>query len=104
MFQKHKQKINFVTASWRINIISCVNESPTDYVAKWKFCSARRQNEKKFKKMNDMQSKNRSRPMAARLIINNVQSKNRARPMAARLKRGFSPLTRTLWSLKAGFH
>ena len=32
-----------------------------------------------------MQSKNRARPMAARLIINPVQNKNRARPMAARL-------------------
>ena len=36
--------------------------------------------------INPVQSKNRARPMAARLIIiNPVQSKNRARPMAARL-------------------
>ena len=34
--------------------------------------------------INPVQSKNRARPMAARLIINPVQSKNRARPMAAR--------------------
>ena len=35
--------------------------------------------------INPVQSKNRARPMAAR-FINPVQSKNRARPMAARLK------------------
>ena len=38
------------------------------------------------KKKNPLQSKNRARPMAARLI-NPVQDKNRARPMAARLNR-----------------
>ena len=46
---------------------------------------------KKRRKINPVQSKNRARPMAARLIIikiiNPVQSKNRARPMAARLKK-----------------
>ena len=47
-----------------INIISCVI-GPTDYMAEWKFGSALRQNEKK---MNNVQSKNSARPMAARLI------------------------------------
>ena len=40
----------------------------------------------RLKKINQMQSKNHARPMAARLKINQVQRKNRARPMAARLK------------------
>ena len=40
-----------------------------------------------IKIINPVQSKNRARPMAARLIIiiNPVKNKNRARPMAARL-------------------
>ena len=41
--------------------------SPTDYVAEWKSGSALRQNEKKIKKINRLQSKNRARPMVARL-------------------------------------
>ena len=75
---------------WRISIPGCVIQSRSLFGRGevWVWSPTK-------KRKNPVQSKNRARPMAARLIINPVQSKNRARPMAARLKKKIPCRART---------